>query len=88
MCELAVIFKVAVCYCFNKCVSVSALFQLDMSESESNTVVYFGLFEGHDPNPSKDPGYIIMSSFLIFYKWFHSLEFDKLNIDMNEFMCD
>ncbi|XP_041798340.1 uncharacterized protein si:dkey-256h2.1 isoform X2 [Chelmon rostratus] len=42
--------------------------QLDMSESESNTVVYFGLFEGHDPNPSKDPGYIIMSSFLIFYK--------------------
>lgn len=34
-----------------------------------NNVVYFGLFEGHDPNPSKDPGYIIMSSFLIFYKW-------------------
>ncbi|XP_070823210.1 uncharacterized protein [Chaetodon trifascialis] len=42
--------------------------QLNMSASESNTVVYFGLFDGHDPNPSKDPGYIIMSSFLIFYK--------------------
>lgn len=40
--------------------------QLDMDFC--NNVVYFGLFEGHDPNPSKDPGYIIMSSFLIFYK--------------------
>uniref|UniRef100_A0A3Q3VQB7 Peptide-N-glycosidase F N-terminal domain-containing protein n=1 Tax=Mola mola TaxID=94237 RepID=A0A3Q3VQB7_MOLML len=40
--------------------------QLEMNGS--NTVVYFGLFEGHDPNPSKDPGYIIMSSFLVFYK--------------------
>uniref|UniRef100_A0A671WQP7 Si:dkey-256h2.1 n=1 Tax=Sparus aurata TaxID=8175 RepID=A0A671WQP7_SPAAU len=42
--------------------------QLDMSGSESNTVLYFGLFEGKDPNPAKDPGYIIMSSFLVFYK--------------------
>lgn len=42
--------------------------QLDISGSESNTVVYFGLFNGTDPNPSKDPGYIIMSSFLVFYK--------------------
>ncbi|KAM8868907.1 uncharacterized protein AB9W97_016515 [Spinachia spinachia] len=42
--------------------------QLNMSQFESNTVVYFGLFQGKDPNPSKDPGYIIMSSFLVFYK--------------------
>ncbi|KAM9353841.1 uncharacterized protein ABDE67_006235 [Symphorus nematophorus] len=42
--------------------------QLNMSQSDANTVVYFGLFEGQDPNPSRDPGYIIMSSFLIFYK--------------------
>ncbi|XP_034729405.1 uncharacterized protein si:dkey-256h2.1 [Etheostoma cragini] len=42
--------------------------QLNMSQFESNTVIYFGLFEGKDPNPSRDPGYIIMSSFLVFYK--------------------
>lgn len=42
--------------------------QLDIGGHESNTVVYFGLFQGRDPNPSKDPGYIIMSSFLVFYK--------------------
>ncbi|XP_029360751.1 uncharacterized protein LOC115045283 [Echeneis naucrates] len=42
--------------------------QLDLSGSESNVVVYFGLFEGRDPNPSQEPGYIIMSSFLVFYK--------------------
>ncbi|XP_059194293.1 uncharacterized protein si:dkey-256h2.1 [Centropristis striata] len=42
--------------------------QLNMSKFEPNTVVYFGLFEGKDPKPSKDPGYIIMSSFLVFYK--------------------
>lgn len=42
--------------------------QLNMSMSQSNTVIYFGLYEGRDPNPSKDPGYIIMSSFLIFYE--------------------
>lgn len=42
--------------------------QLDMSELESNTVVYFGLFGGQNPNPTQQPGYIIMSSFLVFYK--------------------
>ncbi|XP_070691172.1 uncharacterized protein [Pempheris klunzingeri] len=42
--------------------------QLDMSGSDSNAVIYFGLFEGQDPNPSREPGYIIMSSFLVFYK--------------------
>uniref|UniRef100_A0A8P4KGC4 Si:dkey-256h2.1 n=1 Tax=Dicentrarchus labrax TaxID=13489 RepID=A0A8P4KGC4_DICLA len=39
-----------------------------LNVSESNTVLYFSFFEGKDPNPSKDPGYIIMSSFLVFYK--------------------
>ncbi|KAI9999847.1 hypothetical protein NQD34_011690 [Periophthalmus magnuspinnatus] len=34
----------------------------------SNSLLYRGLFEGRDPNPSAQPGYIIMSSFLIFYK--------------------
>uniref|UniRef100_A0A3Q3LRG8 Si:dkey-256h2.1 n=1 Tax=Mastacembelus armatus TaxID=205130 RepID=A0A3Q3LRG8_9TELE len=42
--------------------------QLDMTGFESNTVIYFGLFDGQDPNPSQQPGYIIMSSFLVFYK--------------------
>ncbi|XP_008297579.1 uncharacterized protein LOC103370331 [Stegastes partitus] len=42
--------------------------QLDMSGSESNTIVYFGLFGGRDPNPAQKPGYIIMSSFLVCYK--------------------
>eukprot|EP00066_Takifugu_rubripes_P014169 XP_011603435.1 PREDICTED: uncharacterized protein LOC101063950 [Takifugu rubripes] len=39
-----------------------------LNTSGSNSIIYFGLFEGHDPSPSKDPGYIIMSSFLVFYK--------------------
>ncbi|XP_012731467.2 uncharacterized protein si:dkey-256h2.1 isoform X2 [Fundulus heteroclitus] len=42
--------------------------QLNMSDFESNTIVYFGFFNGQDPNPAQEPGYIIMSSFLIFYK--------------------
>ncbi|KAM4735367.1 uncharacterized protein FYW61_005887 isoform 2-T2 [Anableps anableps] len=42
--------------------------QLNMSDFESNTIVYFGLFNGQDPNPAQKPGNIIMSSFLIFYK--------------------
>jgi len=41
---------------------------MNMSGSESNAVVYFGLFRGKDPDPSEEPGYIIMSSFLVFYK--------------------
>ncbi|XP_077432569.1 uncharacterized protein LOC144058154 [Vanacampus margaritifer] len=42
--------------------------QLDVSGQASNTVRYFGLFNGKDPNPTQQPGYIVMSSFLIFYK--------------------
>lgn len=40
--------------------------QLDLGSS--NSVLYCGLFEDRHPNPSAQPGYIIMSSFLIFYK--------------------
>lgn len=64
----------------NVCVCVCVLFQLDMSGSESNTVLYFGLFEGKDPNPAKDPGYIIMSSFLVFYKWRRSVKLRNSNV--------
>ncbi|TKS82557.1 hypothetical protein D9C73_016666 [Collichthys lucidus] len=42
--------------------------QLNMRKPELNTVIYFGLYEGRDPNPTKEPGYVIMSSFLVFYK--------------------
>ncbi|XP_057690987.1 uncharacterized protein si:dkey-256h2.1 [Corythoichthys intestinalis] len=42
--------------------------QLDVSGQASNTVVYRGLFNGEDPNPTQQPGYIIVTSFLIFYK--------------------
>ncbi|XP_053743666.1 uncharacterized protein si:dkey-256h2.1 [Synchiropus splendidus] len=42
--------------------------QLDLSGTGTNTILYFGLFNGLDPNPSQTPGYIIMSSFLVFYK--------------------
>ncbi|KAK3541163.1 hypothetical protein QTP86_016245 [Hemibagrus guttatus] len=40
--------------------------QLDLSAS--NTILYFGLYEGRNPSPTRDPGYIIMYSYLIFYK--------------------
>ncbi len=41
--------------------------QLDMNGT--NSVLYFGLFEGRNPDPKTNPGYIIMYSFLVFYKW-------------------
>ncbi|KAM4600691.1 uncharacterized protein ACJ7VT_020595 [Polymixia lowei] len=41
--------------------------QLNMTSSD-NILLYFGLFDGRDPNPTRDPGYMIMSSFLVFYK--------------------
>lgn len=40
--------------------------QLDMNGT--NSVLYFGLFEGRNPDPKTNPGYIIMYSFLVFYK--------------------
>ncbi|XP_061677016.1 uncharacterized protein si:dkey-256h2.1 [Syngnathoides biaculeatus] len=42
--------------------------QLDVSGQASNTVRYLGLFNGKDPDPTQQPGYIVMSSFLVFYK--------------------
>ncbi|XP_019734212.1 uncharacterized protein LOC109521043 [Hippocampus comes] len=42
--------------------------QLDVSGQASNTIQYFGLFNGKDPDPTQQPGYIVMSSFLVFYK--------------------
>ncbi|XP_066571608.1 uncharacterized protein LOC136760208 isoform X2 [Amia ocellicauda] len=40
--------------------------QLDMTGS--NTVLYFGLYNGRDPNPTSNPGYIIMYSYVVFFK--------------------
>ncbi|XP_066501080.1 uncharacterized protein si:dkey-256h2.1 [Hoplias malabaricus] len=40
--------------------------QLDMTGP--NTILYFGLYDGRNPNPTRDTGYIIMYSYLIFYK--------------------
>lgn len=40
--------------------------QLDMSGT--NSVLYFGLYDGRNPDPKTNPGYIIMYSFLVFYK--------------------
>ncbi|XP_022088506.1 uncharacterized protein LOC110978103 [Acanthaster planci] len=36
--------------------------------SGQNNITYFGWFEGKDPNPTGTPGYIIMYSYLVFYK--------------------
>ncbi|KAF7692019.1 uncharacterized protein si:dkey-256h2.1 isoform X1 [Silurus meridionalis] len=40
--------------------------QLDLNGS--NSILYFGLYEGRNPDPTRDPGYIIMYSYLVFYK--------------------
>ncbi|XP_062321333.1 uncharacterized protein si:dkey-256h2.1 [Osmerus eperlanus] len=42
--------------------------QVDISGYEANTLLYFGLYGGKDPNPARDPGYIVMFSYLVFYK--------------------
>ncbi|KAG5856646.1 uncharacterized protein si:dkey-256h2.1 [Anguilla anguilla] len=46
--------------------------RIDISDqlymSGSNTILYFGLYEGRDPNPTSNPGYIVMYSYLVFYK--------------------
>lgn len=34
----------------------------------SNKVKYFGWFNGSDPHPTRDPGEIVMRSYLVFYK--------------------
>uniref|UniRef100_A0A8C4QFQ0 Si:dkey-256h2.1 n=1 Tax=Eptatretus burgeri TaxID=7764 RepID=A0A8C4QFQ0_EPTBU len=33
----------------------------------SNTILYYGWYDGKDPQPRLEPGYIIMSSYLVFY---------------------
>ncbi|XP_067860286.1 uncharacterized protein si:dkey-256h2.1 [Heptranchias perlo] len=35
---------------------------------EINSILYFGWFNGKDPNPKRNPGEIIMYSYLVFYK--------------------
>ena len=40
--------------------------QLDLHSN--NTIVYSGLFNGTDPNPTENPGVIIMSSYLVYYR--------------------
>ncbi|XP_028672880.1 uncharacterized protein si:dkey-256h2.1 [Erpetoichthys calabaricus] len=40
--------------------------QVDMMGD--NIILYFGWYNGTDPNPTKEPGYIIMYSYLVFYK--------------------
>lgn len=41
------------------------LFQLNFTGP--NSLIYFGLYEDKDPNPTSNPGNIIMSSYLVFY---------------------
>ncbi|XP_072109517.1 uncharacterized protein [Mobula birostris] len=33
-----------------------------------NSIIYFGWFNGKDPNPKQNPGEIVMYSYLVFYK--------------------
>ena len=35
----------------------------------TNTIRYYGWFNGTDPNPTRDPGNIIMYSYLVYYKY-------------------
>ncbi|KAL3836195.1 hypothetical protein ACJMK2_021637 [Sinanodonta woodiana] len=39
-----------------------------MPSGETNTIKYFGWFNGTDPNPQQNPGSIIMYSYLVYYK--------------------
>lgn len=36
--------------------------------SRKNSIRYFGFFNGTDPNPKYSPGYIDMTSYLVFYR--------------------
>lgn len=38
-----------------------------INKDTGNTITYYGWFNGTDPNPAKNPGDIMMTSFLIFY---------------------
>ncbi len=41
---------------------------ISMDPSTPNTVIYFGYYQDHTPDPTENPGYIIMHSFLVYYK--------------------
>ena len=38
----------------------------------TNTIRYYGWYNGTDPNPTRDPGNIIMYSYLVYYKYLSS----------------
>ncbi|XP_078376545.1 uncharacterized protein LOC144659900 [Oculina patagonica] len=38
-------------------------------KAPNNTIEYFGWFNNTDPNPTRDPGNIIMYSYLVYYKY-------------------
>lgn len=40
-----------------------------MFSGVTNSIRYFGLYNGNDPHPTKDPGNIVMYSYLVFYKY-------------------
>lgn len=40
-----------------------------LNKASNNTIVYFGWFNNTDPNPTRDPGNIIMYSYLVYYKY-------------------
>ena len=42
-----------------------------------NKVKYFGLFNGSEPHPTRDPGYIVMKSYLVYYKSVEDQLFDN-----------
>lgn len=39
-----------------------------VSKASNNTIDYFGWFNNTDPHPTRDPGQIIMYSYLVYYK--------------------
>ncbi|XP_072020016.1 uncharacterized protein [Amphiura filiformis] len=39
-------------------------------DSQSNNVTYYGWYQGTDPDPKEEPGYIVMYSYLVYYKNF------------------
>ena len=41
-------------------------------DGKTNSISYHGYFNGSDPDPTANPGYIIMHSFLVFYKQYGS----------------
>ncbi|EDO48865.1 predicted protein [Nematostella vectensis] len=43
--------------------------QLRYGHGAANTISYYGWFNGSDPNPTQDPGIILMSSYLVYYEY-------------------